>query len=450
MRLSVGFGGDDLSFPPVDVENPCDESDQADSNSPPGRQAVTSELVINAVVIGAPRTFVSLVVIAAIAVLAPLIVDLRPSWRIPAVVVEVILGAVAGPSGIGLVHPNVATQVLSFLGLGVLLFAAGLELDPTESRHYVAGAAADYGVSVVLGVAAAFLISLVEPTSKPLLLAFALASTSLGVIVPILRDAGVTHTEFGQLAVAHASLGEFGALILISVVFSASSGSPGLRIALFILLAVMLIAMALVMSGALRSGNLFRRVRRLRGGSWQLDIRLTILVLVTFAAMADLFGFDGILGCFAAGALIRIIDRRGFTDDPELHVKIDAVGYGFLIPVFFITSGVNLDFRVLLEHPDHILLIPAFLISLLIVRGLPAQRHRRALGPHRAAALGLLLASTLTVIVVVVSIATALHILDSAAAAALLAAGLLSELLFPPVALWLLDRAPHAMTPEAG
>ncbi|MGP0032143.1 MAG: cation:proton antiporter [Acidimicrobiales bacterium] len=406
--------------------------------------------MVDAVVVGARGTFVSLVVIAVIAVLAPLLVDLRPSLRIPAVVVEVVLGAVAGPSGFGLVHPNIATEVLSFLGLGFLLFTAGLELDPTQSRQYVGGAFADYGISIVLGIVAAFVISLVEPTSKPLLLAFALTSTSLGVIVPILRDAHVTHTDFGQLAVAHASLGEFGSLILISLVFSASSGSPGLRIALFVLLAALLGALALVMSGALRSGRLFRRVRRLRGGSWQLDIRLAILVLVTFAAVADLFGFDGILGCFAAGALLRIIDRRGFTHNPELHVKIDAVGYGFLIPVFFITSGINLNFRVLVEHPAHFLLIPAFLISLLVVRGLPAQRRRKDLGPYRAAALGLMLSSTLTVIVVVVSIASALHILDAPACSALLAAGLLSELLFPPVALWLLDRQAGVLERAAG
>jgi Kef-type K+ transport system membrane component KefB len=236
-------------------------------------------------------------------------------------------------------------------------------------------------------------------------------------------------------------MGEFGSLILIAVFFSSDDADPALRIGLFLVFAVLMITADLIMARALRSTRLFDTARRLRGGSWQLDVRLAMLVLIGFAAIADVFGFDGILGCFAAGAIIKVIDRRGFTTDHDLVTKIDAVGYGFLIPVFFISSGISLNLRVLIDHPTHLLLIPAFLVAILLARGLPAQRHRGEVGRLRAAALGLLLSTTLTVLVVVVSIATDLHILDEAAAAALLATGLLSELLFPPVARWLLERA---------
>jgi Kef-type K+ transport system membrane component KefB len=296
-------------------------------------------------------------------------------------------------------------------------------------------------MSAVIAIGAAYLIARVEPISQPLLLGFALTSTSLGVIVPILRDAHENQTEFGQMAVAHASMGEFGSLILIAVFFSSDDADPALRIGLFLVFAVLMITADLIMARALRSTRLFDTARRLRGGSWQLDVRLAMLVLIGFAAIADVFGFDGILGCFAAGAIIKVIDRRGFTTDHDLVTKIDAVGYGFLIPVFFISSGISLNLRVLIDHPTHLLLIPAFLVAILLARGLPAQRHRGEVGRLRAAALGLLLSTTLTVLVVVVSIATDLHILDEAAAAALLATGLLSELLFPPVARWLLERA---------
>jgi Kef-type K+ transport system membrane component KefB len=394
------------------------------------------------VVVGEPRVFVSLVVIAVIAVLAPIIIDLKPSLRIPAVVVEMVLGAVVGPYGFNLISPNVATDVLSFLGLGFLLFVAGLELNPVQIRRHAGSVVIDFAMSAAIGIGAAYLISRFEPISQPLLLGFALTSTSLGVIVPILRDAHENRTEFGQMAVAHASMGEFGSLILVAVFFSSKDSAPVARIGLFLVFAVLMITADLIMARALRSTRLFDTARRLRGGSWQLDVRLAILVLITFAAVADVFGFDAILGCFAAGAIIKVIDRRGITEDRDLVTKIDAVGYGFLIPVFFISSGINLNLRVLVEHPTHLLLIPAFLVALLIARGLPAQRHRGEIGRVRAAALGLLLSTTLTVLVVVVSIATDLHILDPAAAAALLATGLLSELFFPPLARWLLERTP--------
>ena len=397
---------------------------------------------IAVVVVGEPRVFVSLVVIALIAVLAPIIVDLKSSLRIPAVVVEMVLGCAVGPFGFNLISPNVATDVLSFLGLGYLLFVAGLELNPIQIRRHARSVVADYAMSAVLGIGAAYLIARIETISHPLLLGFALTSTSLGVIVPILRDAHQNQSEFGQMAVAHASMGEFGSLILVAVFFSSQDSAPALRIGLFVVFAILMIIADLIMARAIRSRRLIDTARRLRGGSWQLDVRLAILVLIGFAAIADLFGFDGILGCFAAGAIIKVIDRRGFTSDHDLVVKIDAVGYGFLIPVFFISSGINLNLRLLVQQPKHFLLIPAFLVGLLIARGLPALRHRRVIGIERAVAIGLLLSTTLTVLVVVVSIATDLHILDQAAAAALLATGLLSELLFPPVARWLLERTP--------
>ncbi len=393
------------------------------------------------VIAGDPRVFVSLVVIALIAVLAPMIVDLKPSLRIPAVVIEMVLGCAVGPFGFNLISPNVATDVLSFLGLGYLLFVAGLELNPVQIRTHARSVVTDYAMSAVLGIGAAYLIARIEPISHPLLLGFALTSTSLGVLVPILRDAHENQTAFGQMAVAHASMGEFGSLILVAVFFSSEDSEPGVRIGLFVAFAILMIVADLIMARAIRSKRLFETARRLRGGSWQLDVRLAMLVLIGFAAIADLFGFDGILGCFAAGAIIKVIDRRGFTGDHDLVTKIDAVGYGFLIPVFFISSGINLNLRSLIEEPKHFLLIPAFLVALLVARGLPALRHRREIGTEKAVALGLLLSTTLTVLVVVVAIATDLHILDAAAAAALLASGLLSELLFPATARWLLERA---------
>ena len=392
-----------------------------------------------ATALGAPSTFGALVVVALIAVAAPIIVNLRPSLRIPAVVVEVILGAVVGPGGLGLITTDTAIKVLAFLGLGFLLFVAGLEIEPESTTRHLRSVSLGFALSVVIGIAIAFGISRIEPISHPVLVGFAISSTSLGVIVAVLRDAGATETEFGHLAVAAGSFGEFGSLLLIAIFFSQESGSVGLRTLTLVFFGVVVIAGGFVMAGLLHFRGLTLVVARLRGGSWQLDVRLAMLVLIVFAGVAGSLGFEGILGCFAAGALIRVVDRQGLSRHPDFMAKIDAVGYGFLIPVFFISSGLALDFRSLVDHPEHFVLIPLFFFGFLLSRGASALLSVREVGRRQAAALGLLQATTLTVIVVVVDLALALHVLDEPASTALLAAGLLSEIVFPPIALALLQ-----------
>ena len=390
--------------------------------------------------LGVPSLFGTLLVVAVIAVAAPILVNLKPELRIPAVVVEVLLGALVGPGGLGLIHPDEATQVLSFLGLGFLLFVSGLEVDPHRTAPFLKPVGAAYALSVVIATAVAYAIAGVEPIDHPLLVAFALASTSLGVVIPVLHDAGGTEPEFDNLAVASGSFGEFGALVLIAIFFSTRSGSPGLRAVTLGLFALAVLVGGLAIAGALRTFRPLTALGRLRGGSWQLDIRLAITVLVAFAGVAGALGFEGILGAFAAGVIIRIVDHRGMSRDPEFMVKVDAVGFGFLIPVFFIASGMSLDFRSLARSPDHLLLIPLFLAGFLLARGLPALLFWRQIGLRSAVALGLLQATTLTVVVVAVDIGVSLRILDLPAGTALIAAALLTELLFPPFALVMLGK----------
>ncbi len=394
---------------------------------------------LSATDLDAPGIFRALVVVAVIAVAAPILVSLVPRLRIPAVVVEVVLGAVVGPGGLGVIAPNAATEVLSFLGLGYLLFVAGLEIEPESTTRHVRSVSIGFALSVVIGIGIAFGIAQVEPISQPVLVGFALSSTSLGVIVAIMRDAGLTQTDFGHLAVASGSFGEFGSLLLIAIFFSAESGSVALRAATLVVFGVVVVAGGFVMSGLLRFQGLTVLVSRLRGGSAQLDMRLAMLVLIAFAGLAGTLGFEGILGCFAAGALIRVVDHRGLSRNPQFMAKVDAIGYGFLIPVFFIASGIALDFRSLFDSPRHFLLIPLFFLGFLLSRGASGLLSVREIGWRRAGALGLLQATTLTVIVVVVDLALALHVLDEPAATALLAAALLSELVFPPLALTLLE-----------
>src|SRR5215467_356990 len=158
--------------------------------------------------------------------------------------------------------------------------------------------------------------------------------------------------------------------------------------------------------------------------------------------LAYRFGFASILGAFAAGLLVKLIGVSGRAPHPQFQVKLEGIGFGFLIPIFFIATGVSFQLKALLTNPVAIAEVPLFLLALLVVRGLPALLYRRATGTRHAAAAGLLQATTLTFVIVATQIGLATGKITPTAAASLLAAGLLSAALFPAGAQRLLPRAP--------
>jgi Kef-type K+ transport system membrane component KefB len=178
---------------------------------------------------------------------------------------------------------------------------------------------------------------------------------------------------------------------------------------------------------------------RLQDTTAEIRVRAAILLLVAFTALAQKLGLETILAAFLAGATVRLIDHDQFRTHPNFSLKLDAIGYGFLIPVFFVSSGLLFDLRALVASPSSLLRLPIFLVALLIVRGLPALLYRRELGNRRAVAAGLLQATSLPFIVAASAIGLALGLISPATGAALVGAGLLSVLAFPIVALLLLQ-----------
>jgi Kef-type K+ transport system membrane component KefB len=403
-------------------------------------------MIMFSTALGVPSVFGALLTVAIIACAAPIISAIPRRFRIPAAVLEVLLGALAGPGGLDLVKPDEATDVLSFLGLGFLLFVAGLEVEPEATAHHFKGVSIAFAMSVLIAVPIAYAVSTVEPINQPLLVAFALASTSLGVVITVLEEKPPDR-ELDRITVANSSIGEFGALVLIAVFFSTSTGSVGLRVFTLTVFGAAVVAAGLLLRGFMADVDPRPFFERYRRRTWQLDLRLAILILMVFAALAGVLGFDGILGTFAAGVLIRLADRRSLIRDEHFMRGIDAVGFGILIPSFFITSGIGLDLRALFKSPVHLALVPIFFSAFVLCRGLPALVLWKHLGRRRSAAVGLMSATTLTVVIVAADAATSLHILDLPAATALVTAALLTEVLCPAGALALLrDRR----TPAAG
>jgi Kef-type K+ transport system membrane component KefB len=386
-------------------------------------------------------SFSQLVVVAAVAFLAPLLLGLVPRLRLPAVVVEILVGIVLGPSVLDWAHVDLLVSGLSTLGLAFLLFLAGLEIDieclrGPPLRIAVLGFAVSLGIGVVVGFGA-YGIGLVR---APLFIAITLVATSLGLVVPVLKDAHQAETRFGQLVIAGSSLADFGAVILLSLFFSRQSGSP---VARGVLLAGFVLSIGLIALTILRFERLSwlsAALVRLQDTTAQIRVRGAVVLLVGLSALAAGFGVELLLASFMAGAVLMLVDRDQMSH-PQFNSKLQALGYGFLIPVFFISSGIQFDLRALVST-ESLSRLPLFVGALLAVRGLPALLYLRALGRSRALAAGLLQATSLPFIVAATQIGLALGVVQRSTAAALVAAGLLSVVAFPVIALALLRSGP--------
>ncbi len=382
------------------------------------------------------------VVVAAVAFLVPLLLGLFPALRLPSVVLEIVAGIILGPSVLGWVHVDVPLQVLSTLGLAFLLFLAGLEIDLHQLRGRLLGlVGAGFALSFVIGLAVAVGLGAVGLVDTPLLVAIILTATSLGIVIPVLKDAGQVETGFGQLVIAAASVADFGAVILLSLFFSREASGPGAQVLLIGTLVLLAVATGFGLARAGHSRRLSEDLGRLQDSSAQIRVRGAVLLLAGLVLVAQRLGLETILGAFLAGALLRVVDRDQMMTHPKFRVKLEALGYGFLVPFFFVVSGVRFDLRALTSDPTNLRLVPVFLAVLLVVRGLPALMYRSRVGARRTVVAGLLQATSLPFIVAAAQIGMELGKLDQATAAALIAAGLLSVLLCPLISLIVLRGA---------
>jgi len=394
-------------------------------------------------------SFGGLLVVALVAVGAPLLVGLVPWIRVPAVVLEIVAGIVLGPSGLGWVKVDLPIQILAVIGLAFLLFLAGLEIDVAGLRGPVLRQAGlGFGLTLVLGVAVGLGFHALGYVKSPLLIAVALSATSLGLVVPVLKDAGQVERPLGQLTIAGASVADFGAIVLLSLLFSEMAASIGSTLTLLGLFAGLVAAVGLAFARLNRSVRLDAVLVRLQDTTAEIRVRLAIVLLVGFVALAEHLGLETILGAFLAGAILNLVDKDSMSH-PNFRLKLEAIGYGFVVPVFFVASGLRFDLDALLKSPSAFLKVPLFLLALLIVRGVPAVLYAPEVGRRGAVAAGLLQATSLPFLVTATQIGVTLGEIRGDTAAALVSAGLLSVVIFPLVALNLLGRPGLAETTSA-
>jgi Kef-type K+ transport system membrane component KefB len=393
--------------------------------------------------------FANLLVVVALAFVVPVLVSLVPgAAAFPAVVAEIVAGIVVGPSVLGWVEIDEPVGVIAVLGLAFLLFLAGLEIDLRALRGGpLRLALVGFGASLAIALAVGAGMHAAGLTDSGLFIAIVLTATSLGIVVPVLKDAGEIATPFGQLVVAGASIADFGAIILLSLLFSRDGGgtvSQGILLAGF---AVAAGAIGLTIAGAERIPSVSWTLELLQDTTAQIRVRGAFLLLVGFAFVAERFGLETILGAFVAGALLALLDRDQAMTHPGFRLKLEAAGFGIFVPIFFVVSGIRFDLGALTSSVGALARVPIFLAALLVVRGVPALVYHRLLGARRTAVAALLQATSLPFLVAAAQIGVDLGTIDGTTAAALVGAGILSVLVFPFLSLTLLRTAHARVSP---
>jgi Kef-type K+ transport system membrane component KefB len=297
-------------------------------------------------------------------------------------------------------------------------------------------AALGFAVSFALALAIGEGLGLAGLVRSPLLIAVVLCATALGIVLPVLQDSGQLETPVGRLVVAGASLAEVVPIVLLSLLFSADTPDVVSQLTLLAAFLGLVLAVALTLLGVERWPVVGRTLLLLQDTTAEIRVRAAVALLLTFAALASSFGLEAILGAFLAGATVSLLDHdRGRTHE-LFRPKLQAVGYGALIPFFFVATGMSLDVHGLVEQPSALLRVPLFLAALVVVRALPALLYRRLLTDRRQVlAVGLLQATSLSIPVIGGSIGVQLGVIRPENYVALVAAGLLSVVLFPALAL---------------
>jgi Kef-type K+ transport system membrane component KefB len=395
------------------------------------------------------QDFGAFVLLSVIAVLAPILAAQLAHWvPVPLVVFEIVLGLLLGPQGFGLGKHGEFIDALSDLGLATLMFLAGYEIDfgrisgPPLRR-------ATLGWLLGLGLSLAVAMLIADNASEGVYIGAAMATTALGTILPIVRDAELLDTPFGRTIMAVGSVGEFGPIVAVALFLSGRS--PG-RSAATLLVFAAVTALAIWRASHTRGTARMRSlVSKTLHSSGQFAVRMMICVLALMVYIAVELDLDMLLGAFTAGVIGRmLLSSTSPLLQQSVMSKLEAVGFGFLVPVFFINTGLDFDLDALTAHASTLALLPLFLMLFLLLRGGPVALLAEPRTSHTdRAVLGMFGATQLPMVVAITTIGTQAGRLDSGTAAALVGAGMLSVLLFPLIALRLRGEAAPAARPGA-
>jgi len=377
-----------------------------------------------------------LFIIMLVAMLTPMIADYIPRIRIPVVVIEVILGIIIGPDLLDLVKLNADIEALSALGLAFLFFLAGYEIDFDRVKgHPLKLALKGWAIGLAIALAFGGLLQATGQADSLLYVGIAIATTTIGTLIPILSDEGVLESHFGTHTLAVGAVGEFGPIILIALLLDPDRG--GVASALVLNAFFLVVIAGIIIARRWRSQRLANLIARTMDTSGQFAVRIAMFLVIGLVYAAEVLELEFLLGAFAAGIIVgQAMKRVPLEHRAELELtrsKFDAIGYGFLIPIFFIVTGIQFQLSALLDSPSSLALVPVFLLFFLIVRGLPTLFLHREVLPATSdrRALALLAGTELPLVIAVTALGVEAGRMSVELATAMVGAAMISVLIYP-------------------
>lgn len=389
---------------------------------------------------------VSFLVVVGVALIAAIIAAFSARFLpLPVVVLELLLGIVVGPEVLGLAQPDDFIEFFASLGLGLLFFFAGYEINLERIRGVpLRLAILGWVLSLVLAYALGGLLAASGIVLSLLFVGTAMSTTAIGTLIPILGDAGELKTPFGTYLLAAGAIGEFGPILLITLLFSTTN--PATSAIILVVFVVVAVLTAVIATRSVVHG--WDTLERTLETSAQIAIRGSVFIVFALAALAAELGLDLLLGGFVAGVIVRLALKG--RELPVFESKLTAVGYGFLIPFFFVTSGLKFDVASL-GDPATIGKLFLFVGLFLVIRGTPALLlYRQVLDTRDRVALGFFSATQLPLVVAITAIAVEEEHMTSSTSAALVGAAIVSTAVFPLVGLKLRGDRASAAAAEPG
>jgi Kef-type K+ transport system membrane component KefB len=377
----------------------------------------------------------ALLAVAVVAALAPVIAAALPKLKVPQIVIMILSGILIGPAVLGIAN-TASLTLLSNVGLGFLFLLAGYELDPALLRERAGRLAiAGWCISAVIAVGAVGGLTAIGLVRDYLPIGLALTTTALGTLLPILKDNDMLSGQFGRYVLAAGAVGEVFPILAIALVLTRRREFVTTASIALICGAALLLAVAPRFLGQERLRALIRQGQR---ATAQTTLRWSFVLLLALLVLAARFGLDVVLGAVIAGVVLRSWSRWMGVDITPLEQKLDAVGYGVFIPIFFVVSGMKLAIGTIIANP---LRLVVFLALLLVVRGLPALFvYRKVLPARQRLEMTFITATTMPLLIALAEIGLSDGVMLKANAAALVGAGVLSVLIYPLIAVALARR----------
>jgi trk system potassium uptake protein TrkA len=389
------------------------------------------------------HSFVPLLIVVGLAFLVPLVLSRFRRLRLPVVVGEILAGIVIGRSGLNLVGEDPMLEVLALLGFAYLMFLSGLEVDfdavlprpgawqgswKERLSNPLSQGMGIFALTVVVALLGGLGLHAMGAVDDPWLMALILATTSLGVVVPVLKERGLMNQAYGQSLLVAAVIADFATMLLVSVyvVLNTHGLSPEVLLVLLLFGAFGTAYRIASLARARFPGlTLFRSVS---DATAQIDVRGAFAIGLAFIALAQGLGVEMILGAFLGGALLSLLTDRGKSD---LHHKLDVFGYAFFIPIFFITVGVRFDLAAVLESPQTLLLVPVLLVLAYAIKLAASLLFRISHSWRATLAGGVLLSSHLSLEIAVAAIGLELGVIDQATNSAIILMAIVTATVSP-------------------